>query len=222
MIQLLQYVETGQIIIGDSDLPSALMHSMAVTRVRFTPVLPFPRKSSLPISTLTEPSMLSMTPVSSMLHTFSGRMAGSCSTLPMTSNHAVTLSYMRISCRFQSIDCTLLALISGWRFSKARGQFLLGGLVSLLVEGRRQVIRKASTGIHLMRTGCPKLNMSSKNETRAFSSSILRHCWPWAFPSIEELPCSRWHNVVRKTSSICTGCPCCRHVCGSPYRHFAG
>jgi hypothetical protein len=79
-----------------------------------------PRRSSLPTSTFTEPSMLSMTLVRSTLSAFSDSIVGSCSTLLITMDHCVALSYICVSWRFQSIDPTLLLLTSGWRFSKAR------------------------------------------------------------------------------------------------------
>jgi hypothetical protein len=56
---------------------------------------------------------------------------------------------------------------------------------------------KASIGIYLMRTGCPKLDISNKNATRAISSSTVRYCWRWAISSFEGRPRCRLYSVVR-------------------------
>jgi hypothetical protein len=77
---------------GSSAFPLALMHSMAVTIMRLKlPPLP-PCCSFFPTRTFAELSMLSMTPVSSMLYTFSGSIEGSCSTWPITSNYSTIFS----------------------------------------------------------------------------------------------------------------------------------
>jgi len=44
-------------------------------------------------------AMLSMTPVSSILYTFSGKTAGSCSTCLITSNHSTILSHEGTRCQ---------------------------------------------------------------------------------------------------------------------------
>lgn len=59
------------------------MHSTGVTSVRFNVVPRCFLKSSLWTSTLRELRTLRRSPVSSMLYTFSGRMAGSASSRPM-------------------------------------------------------------------------------------------------------------------------------------------
>jgi hypothetical protein len=44
---------------------------------------------------------------------------------------------------------------------------------------------KASEGVYFIRTGCPRSNISNKNVTRAFSSSVIRYCWRRALSSCE-------------------------------------
>jgi hypothetical protein len=92
VVQLLRWVVAGHMIIGVRYSPLALMHSIAVTVVRLTRAPLQPCISSLPTRTLTDPGIESITPVSSMFHTFSGRTLGSCSTLPITSNQCVNFS----------------------------------------------------------------------------------------------------------------------------------
>jgi hypothetical protein len=82
VVQLLRWVVAGQIIIGLRYLSSALIHSIAVTVVRLTRAPLQSRLLSLPTRTLTEPGIDSITPVSSILYTFSVRIAGSPKTFP--------------------------------------------------------------------------------------------------------------------------------------------
>ena len=113
VVQLLQQVVASQIIIGSKDLPFALMHSMVVTIVRLTPMPLQSCGSSLLTRTWIEPSMHSMTPVSSILQTFSGRIAGSCNTSPITSNQCIILLQMLFSWRSQAIALTRCDLSAG-------------------------------------------------------------------------------------------------------------
>ena len=73
---------------------------------------------------------------------------------------------------------TLLALSSGFRFSKARGKFLFGGFIeiSVVTEDRWRATLNASEGINFTGTGCPKSDISNRNATRAFFSSWVRYC----------------------------------------------
>jgi hypothetical protein len=98
----------------------------------------------------------------------------------MTSNYLAILGYILFPWRFQSIALTFLALSSLWRRSKARAQFLPGGLVVSIAIDRRRAMLKASEGMYLIRTGCPELDISNNNLTMAFSSSGVRYCWFWA------------------------------------------
>jgi hypothetical protein len=106
-------------IIGGKHLPSALMHSMAVTVVRLTYAPLYALVSSRPTSTFTDPSMESMTPVSSMLYTFSAATVGFFGTFSMTANQCTIFPYMFLSWRFQSNAPTRFALSSRCRFSRA-------------------------------------------------------------------------------------------------------
>jgi hypothetical protein len=53
------------------------MHSIVVTIICFTLVPLYSYTSSLPTRTLTDPSILSITPISSILYTFSSRITAS-------------------------------------------------------------------------------------------------------------------------------------------------
>src|SRR4051794_27495540 len=56
---------------------------------------------------------------------------------------------------------------------------------------------KASEGMYLIRIGCPKLDISNKNLTIAFSSPGVRYYWLWALSSIDAPPCLRRWSVER-------------------------
>ena len=88
-------------------------------------------------------------------------------------------------------------------FSVAQGAILHIVLVASPVNSpnlsRRRAMLKASEGMCLIRTGCPKLDISNKNLTMAFSSSGVRYCWLWALSSIDAPPCLRRWSVERGT-----------------------
>jgi hypothetical protein len=94
VVQLLRCVFEGQIIRGSRDLPSAKMHSTAVIRVRLTAAPRCLLSSSRPTKTLRDPSTPNSTPVSSILYTFSARIAGWQSCGAITWNQSTTLSWI--------------------------------------------------------------------------------------------------------------------------------
>jgi hypothetical protein len=53
------------------------------------------------------------------------------------------------------------------------------GLPVVVVHRRARL--KANKGIYLIRTGCLSSDNSKRYATKAFSSSGVRYCWPWAF-----------------------------------------
>lgn len=175
------------------------MHSTAVNIVRFTLALLCFHLSSLPTRTLTEPSMGSTTPVSSMLYTFSASIAGSRNAFPITPNQCVIFPAIFVSWPFQSRAVTRLAAVSGWHFSRAFGQFLPGGSRSLTDEGRARVATKARKGMCLIRTGWPRSDMCKMHLTSALSSHGVRYSWLSALPSFEGPPWSRRWRALQAT-----------------------
>jgi hypothetical protein len=115
VVHELRWVAAGQIMRGWRHRPSAETHSIAVPSVRFTVVPRCFLKSSLWIRTLRDLRTLRRTPVSSILYTFSGRIAGSASSRPMMANQCRTLSSICRLSRFQSIARNRRAFNCGWR-----------------------------------------------------------------------------------------------------------
>jgi hypothetical protein len=50
--------------------------------------------------------------------------------------------------------------------------------------------------MYLIQTGCPKLDINNRKLTKAFSSSVVRSCWPCALSSLEGCPWARLYSVV--------------------------
>jgi hypothetical protein len=76
-------------------------------------------------------------------------------------------------------------------FLEGASPVLSGGLVGLFVADRWRATLKASEGTNLIRTGCPRANISKKKFTTARSSSEVRYCWRWAVSCFESLPRAR-------------------------------